>query len=308
MLLARRLPPRPPQQSDWQPDPISLLLFTVFVSATLLALEQVQRLDPQTLPAIGAFFATGMGALFLLIRQENSRRSPLIPLGLLRLPAVWRTDALAACHGAALVSLIAFLPIQLEVVRGHSAAETGLLLLPLTIGIGCGSLLTGRLVSTTGRTTIFPVIGLILVTANLVLLALFSATISMTALAAFLLWNGLFMGTVMGVVQVTVQTASGPRRLGEAAASVQFSRSMGAAFGTALVGSVLFAVLTLKDPEAARYLAAMAQGGGTAALPAGREAAVQMAIAGAFRAAFLVVALFTALGVLLALTIPLRRI
>src|SRR5262249_2744158 len=161
------------------------------------------------------------------------------------------------------------------------------LLLPLTIGIGCGSLLTGRLVSTTGRTTIFPVIGLILVTANLVLLAFWSATISLTALAVFLLWNGLLMGTVMAVVQVAVQTASGPRRLGEAAASVQFSRSMGAAFGTAVVGSVLFAVLGLKDPEAARYLAAMAHGGGTAALPAGREVAISLAIAGAFQAAFL---------------------
>jgi hypothetical protein len=38
-----------------------------------------------------------------------------------------------------------------------------------------------------------------------------------------LIWIGLFMGTVMGVVQVVVQSASGLQRLGEAAASVQVS-------------------------------------------------------------------------------------
>ncbi len=60
------------------------------------------------------------------------------------------------------------------------------------------------------------------------------------------------MGTVMGVVQVTVQSAAGVASLGSAAASVQLSRALGAAFGTALVGTVLFAVLTWSDPDAAQ--------------------------------------------------------
>ena len=310
VLLARSLPKRVPQRSNWAPDPAGLLFFTVFVSATLLALEQAQGLDPNSLPLIAGLLAAGAIALVLLIRQENSRRSPLIPLGLLRQPAVWRTDALAACHGAALVSLITFLPVQLEVVRGHSPSETGLILVPLTIGIGCGSLLTGRLVSITGLTTVFPAAGLVLVTANLVALALWADTIGTYTLAAFLVWNGLFMGTVMGVVQVTVQSASGPRRLGEAAASVQFSRSMGAAFGTAFVGSVLFAVLSIRNPEAARALAAMVQRAGDVA-PSLSEIggpAAQMDIARAFRVAFLTISGLTMLGAVLALTIPLRRL
>ena len=66
----------------------------------------------------------------------------------------------------------------------------------------------------------------------------------------------------MGVVQVSVQSAAGQLRLGEAAASVQFSRSIGAAFGTAMVATMLFAVLTLKNPEAARVFASMVEQGG----------------------------------------------
>jgi hypothetical protein len=67
----------------------------------------------------------------LLVRQETRAASPLIPLALLRRPTIWRSDALAACHGAALVSLITFLPIYLQVVRGNSPGQTGLRLVPL---------------------------------------------------------------------------------------------------------------------------------------------------------------------------------
>jgi len=120
----------------------------------------------------------------------------------------------------------------------------------------------------------------------------------------------LFMGTVMGVVQVTIQSASGALRLGEAAASVQFSRSIGAAFGTALVAAVLFAVLSMKNPEIGSLFATMVERGGQLAssLPSTQQATVHAMIADAFRAAFLSIAVFTTMGCVLALTIPLRRI
>jgi EmrB/QacA subfamily drug resistance transporter len=310
LLLARRLPDRTPERSDWKPDPAGFVLFTIFVVMTLLALERAQQIDLDAVPTLAGLFAAAVVALVLLLRQESRAPSPLIPLSLLRRPAIWRSDALAACHGAALVSLITFLPIYLEVVRGTSPAQTGLLLVPLTVGIGTGSLLTGRMVSRTGRTTVFPVFGLAFVTANLVVLALWADVLSMTGFALLLLWNGLFMGTVMGVVQVTVQSESGPLRLGEAAASVQFSRSIGAAFGTALVAAVLFAVLSFNNPDAAHFFATMVHGGreAIATLPPAQQAAITADIAKAFRAAFLSVAGFTALGFVLALTIPLRRI
>jgi EmrB/QacA subfamily drug resistance transporter len=311
VALTLKLPRRKPQHEHrWRADPYGLVLFTVTVAAILLALERAQHVDLNALPLAGALFVIGMIALVLLIRQENRAASPLIPLGLLRMPAIWRSDAMAVCHGGALVSLITFLPIYLEVVRGMSPSETGLLLVPLTIGIGTGSLVTGRLVSRTGLTVVFPSFGFALVTCNLVVLALWAANLGTFALSALLLWNGLFMGTVMGVVQVTVQSASGPHRLGEAAASVQFSRSMGAAFGTALVAFLLFAVLSLKNPEAAKLFARMVEEAGNVGpgFAGPQVAALQADIAAAFRAAFLLMAGFTALGCAISLFHPLRRI
>ncbi len=295
---------------EWRADPGGLILFTIFVATSLLALEQAQHVNLDTLPTAAGMFIVGLIALVLLVRHENRTPSPLIPLGLLRMPAIWRSDAMAAFHGAALVSLITFLPVYLQAVRGASPSETGLLLVPLTIGVATGSVVTGRLVHRTGLTIAFPVVGLALVTLNLVAIALWADELGNVGFGGLLLWNGLFMGTVMGVVQVTVQSASGPRRLGEAAASVQFSRSIGAGFGTALVAAMLFAVLALKNPEAAKVFAAMVQHSGNAgqALTGPHGAAIQADIREAFRAAFLLIAGFTAAGFVLALTHPLRRI
>ena len=308
--LTLRLPSHPHPIGRWQVDVWGIVLFAGLVASLILALERAQQLDPSVLPTVLGLVALAILALVLLIRREQTTSSPLLPISLLRQATIWRTDALAACHGAALVSLITFLPIYLIVVRGISPSQTGLLLLPLMIGIGIGSMLTGRMVTMSGRTAIFPSYGLILVTLNLLLLALAAPHIGIAQLAWVFLWNGLCMGTVMGVVQVTVQSASGPRMLGEAAASVQFSRSIGAAFGTAAVASVLFAMLAATDRETAALFGAMMEQGASvlSSLTPARQAVVQAEIAEAFRAAFLVIAGFAGAGALLAMSIPLRRI
>jgi EmrB/QacA subfamily drug resistance transporter len=307
-LLTLRLASRPARQQPWSFDGMGLVLFVAFIVPVLLALEQAQRMSGSTWPTFVALLAIGVVALVALIRRERRTPYPLLPISLLRQPTIWRSDALAAVHGATLVSLIAFVPIYLRVVHGTSASETGLLLLPLTFGIGTGSVLTGRIVSRTGLTAIFPSVGLIFATVTLLSLALFASHLGMRQLGVLLFCNGLFMGTVMGVVQVTVQNAAGRASLGSAAASVQLSRSIGAAAGTALVGTVLFASLALGDPRTLDVFAALL-GRGAPADPSLLGSAPQRAeIAAAFQAAFLTIAAFAAAGTALAWSIPARRL
>jgi EmrB/QacA subfamily drug resistance transporter len=308
-LLTLRLASRPARQQPWSFDGMGLLLFVAFIVPVLLALEQAQRLSGSTLPTFLALLAVGAVALVALIGRERRAPHPLLPISLLRQPTIWRSDALAAVHGATLVSLIAFVPIYLRVVHGTSASGTGLLLLPLTFGIGAGSVLTGRVVSRTGLTAIFPSVGLIFATLTLLSLALLASRLGTRQLGVLLFCNGLFMGTVMGVVQVTVQNAAGRASLGSAAASVQLSRSIGAAAGTALVGTVLFASLALGDPAATRLFGALLQQGpGALASQPSAGAALEADIATAFRAAFMTIAAFAAAGVALAWSIPARRL
>jgi len=310
VLLVLRLKTQPTDRRRTTFDAPGLVLFMLFVSPVILALQQIQRMDAQSLPLASGLALFGGLALLALIWQERHSISPLIPPALFREPSVWRSDGLAACHGAALVSLITFLPIYLRAVRGTSPAETGLLLLPLMFGIGIGSLVTGQLVTRTGRTAVFPSYGYLVATACLLFIAFYVPRLTLGQLSWVLGGTAIFMGTVMGVVQVTVQSVAGQRMLGTGAAMVQFSRSVGAAFGTAAVAAVLFSVLAASDRETAGLFGALIDQGpdAIAALPRARQVLVQTEIGAAFRAAFVTVAAFTAIGAWLAWSMPLRRV
>jgi len=309
-VLVLRLAAKPGDRKRTTFDIPGLVLFIMFVSPVILALEQLQRMDLRTLPMVGGLLAFGIFSLVLLVWQEQRNTAPLIPPRLFRESSIWRSDGLAACHGAALVSLLTFLPIYLRAVRGASPAETGLVLLPLTFGIGIGSLITGQLVTRSGYTAVFPTYGLLAATAGLVALAFGVSDLSTMVMPWTFGLVALCMGSVMGVVQITVQTVAGPRMLGTGAAMVQFSRSVGAAVGTATVAAVLFSYLALVDRQTAGLFGAIIDHGpdAIASLAPARQAIIHSEIADAFRAAFLMISSFTAVGMLLAWSMPLRRI
>jgi MFS family permease len=308
--MALRLPRHQVTAGKFHFDFIGVGLFTLFIGPTLLALEQAQRFDLGNVPLILVLAVIAAGALVLLLRQERRAAMPLLPITLLRETAIWRTNAMAACLGATIVSLITFLPIYLEVVRSIGPSDTGVLMLPLTAFVAVGSMFTGRMVSKTGRSAIFPSCGLPVVILALVVLGLFAPDLSVSQLPWLFAMIAMSLGTVMPVVQITVQMVAGPQQLGAASASVQFSRSIGAAFGTALVGAALFAMLAATDLDTAHLFARIVELGpqALAGLPAGRIATVQAEIASAFRAAFLTIAGFAMAGAALAWSIPVRRI
>jgi EmrB/QacA subfamily drug resistance transporter len=310
LVLVFRLDWHPADQRRTTFDTPGLVLFIMFVGPVILALEQVQRMQLGALPLALALLIFGILSLVLLAWQEKLTTSPLIPPNLFRQPSIWRSDAMAACHGAALVSLITFLPIYLRAVRGASPAETGLMLLPLTAGIGLGSMITGQMVTRTGRTAIFPTCGLVAATAGLLFMAFFKTDLSTQQLPWVFGVIALFMGTVMGVVQVTVQAVSGPRLLGTGAAMVQFSRSVGAAFGTATVAAILFSILAVTDRDTAGLFGSIIERGpeAIATLAPARQTLIRREIADAFSAAFLTISAFTGAGAWLAWSLPLRRL
>src|SRR5262249_40755103 len=76
LLLTRSLEDRVPEKSDWRPDPMGLLWFTIFVTTMLLTLEQAQHVNKNALPLVSILFAAGAASLVLLLRQESRAPSP----------------------------------------------------------------------------------------------------------------------------------------------------------------------------------------------------------------------------------------
>jgi len=136
-LFVVRIPPREGDRRRTTFDSPGLVLFIFFVGPVILALEQVQRMELSTLPLAFGLLLFGLVALGLLAWQETITTSPLIPPRLFRQPSIWRADAMAACHGAALETVEGSTAL-LERLRAAFTAHDG---------FQCGFCTPGQLMS-----------------------------------------------------------------------------------------------------------------------------------------------------------------
>jgi EmrB/QacA subfamily drug resistance transporter len=204
-----------------------------------------------------------LGALVLagFTLWEAVAPEPILPLGLFRLRIFTVSNIISFVSGVAMFGALAFLPQYLQLVHGVSATESGLLLLPLLVGLLAMSISSGIYISRTGRYRWFPLAGTIIVTIGLALLSRLGAHTSLTIVGLDILVFGIGLGLFMQVLTLVVQNAVPMNELGVATSSVTFFRSMGGAIGASALGAVLTAGITA---ELARYLPA-------AALAAGRN-------------------------------------
>ena len=310
-LLTLRLKGLPgSSRESWHFDFAGLLFFTGFIVPLLLALQNARSFDATTLPIVAALLALAAAALVLLLRQERRTPSPLLPIDLMRQRTIWMCQLMGVAHGATLTALVAFLPIYLHILDIVPLAQIGWLLLACTASISTSAMLTGRFITRTGLTMIVPSIGMVIASASMVNFAFNAPHMSFAQLIVAIVVMALGMGTVMSVIQVVIQLVAGRRQLGAAAGSTQLARSVGAATGTALFSTVLFASLAASDTGAADIFARiLEQGRGSLdALSLDRRATVMGDVAAAFRNAYLLLAAICAGGAVLSWINPTRRV
>ena len=298
------------KQADWQFDFLGLGLFILFVLPIMFGLEQAQRISMERLPTILGLFALSAFFFVVLVWHENKVAAPLLPLKLLRQRAIWQSCLMVLCQGAMLTSMITFLPLYMRVVRGADPGTTAWLILPLTIGLSIGSILTGRVMSRTGLTMPIPSFTLLPASLLLIFFSLTTSELSTSMMAWVLGCTAILLGSVMNVAQITVQINAGPKQLGAAASSTQFSRSVGAAFGTALFSTVLFGILSVHNPNDAQMFSQILDHGPDALNvlePLAREQLTH-GIALAFQAGFLVTTGFVVISMISAWFHPHRKL
>jgi EmrB/QacA subfamily drug resistance transporter len=188
----------------------------------------------------------GLGALAValgaaLVARERRAADPIVPLGMLATPVIAIASLALFLATAGLFAVIVFVPLLLQAGTGASPTEAGLLLVPMMIGTTASTIVSGRLIARTGRYKHFPIIGLGLMTAGLVLLALVASERSRALTGAGLTVFGLGFGLVTQVLVVAVQNAVDRRQLGTATAVTSFFRALGGAVGAAVLGAVFAA-------------------------------------------------------------------
>ena len=173
--------------------------------------------------------------------RERRAADPIVPFHLLRTRAVAIASSALFLGTAALFSVTVFVPLFLQTTTGATATEAGLLLVPAMLGITVSTALSGRSIARTGRYKRFPVMGLALMTAALVVLAALAPATSRAATAVGLALFGLGFGMVTQILIVAVQNSVDRRELGVATATTGFFRALGGAVGAAILGAVFAA-------------------------------------------------------------------
>ncbi len=153
---------------------------------------------------------------------------------------------------------IGYLPTYLQMAFSVNATESGLLMIPMLGALLVASVLSGQPVSKTGQYKWMPIAGSILVA--LVLLSTLKPGCPLWEICVYLAVMGLGLGRSMQILVLIVQNSLALREVGTATASNNLFRQIGAALGSASVGS-LFAS-RLADLLGER-LPAAATGGGT---------------------------------------------
>ena len=204
--------------------------------------------------------AIAFGVAFVL--AELRVPEPIIPMHLFRGNIFTVSNIYATVSGVAMFSALIFLPVYFQAVKGMSATESGLALIPAVLGIILTSVGSGVAMGKTGRYKIYPILGGVMLTAALGLLSFIGPDTNYWLIAVYMLLFGAGLGMSFQVINTAVQNAVPLRDMGAATSAVTFFRSLGGAIGAALFGAILTSKL-------ASYLASSAadntQPGDTAA-------------------------------------------
>ncbi|WP_433222038.1 MDR family MFS transporter [Microtetraspora malaysiensis] len=207
-------------------------------------------------PQIIGLAVAGVGLTAAFAVRQRSAAEPILPPRVIADPVVAVSAGLSLLSGVALFGAVVYLPTYFQIVRGQSATESGLALVPLTGGVIVASLVSGLAVSKTGRYKAMPVIGAALLAVGLYLLGLVEINTSMVLIMAFTVVVGLGVGAFIQVPLVATQNAVRPGDIGTASSAIAFFRTLGGSLGTALFGTIQ--IRTLEDELARAGLPAQA--------------------------------------------------
>lgn len=260
----------------------------------------------------------GLGALFLLaaaafVLIESRAEDPIIPLSLFRNRLFVQSTAIGLALGIGMFSVLGFMPTFLQMASGTSAAESGLLMIPMMAGMMATSIASGAYVSRTGRYRIISAAGVLVMIGAVLLFTTMTAQTPIWVIIAYLMVFGAGLGLVMQNIVLVAQNAVSATVVGTATSTTNYFREVGATLGTAVFGTVFASRLTERlvavfsgsgaSADQASSAASSIDPSTLAELPQTMRDAIVDAYAEALSPVFWYVLPFLAAAVLLAITL-----
>jgi EmrB/QacA subfamily drug resistance transporter len=210
------------------------VLIVGVASCLLLAVTRAESSGGFGQLSVQALFAGGAALAALLVVVERRAVEPVMPPRLFAQARFNLVAVITILFNAAIQAAWILMPIFFQVVKGASATTSGLLILPFVAGNTVTAIVTGRLISRTGRYKRAILLGQILTASAFLLYATMSVDTGRFQATLYVALAGLGIGCVLNPLMVIVQNTVAPRDLGVATAATGLFRSLGSAFGAAI--------------------------------------------------------------------------
>ncbi|WP_309107453.1 MDR family MFS transporter [Arthrobacter sp.] len=196
--------------------------------------------------SVSSFLCYGLGVVGIvafLLAEKRAGDYALIPLRLFQNITFGLSSMLNFIIGIGMFGAIAMLPMYLQLVKGLTPTQAGLMMITFTLGILTGSITAGRTISASGTYRIFPIMGTAILTASAVVMGLsLGADTELWVPGLIAVFFGMGLGFCMQPLTLAMQVSVPPKDMGVGTSSAAFFRSMGGAVGTAVFISMLFSM------------------------------------------------------------------
>jgi EmrB/QacA subfamily drug resistance transporter len=228
-------------------DYLGAAVFTLALIPILIGLTNFQTMD-WTNPWVGGLIALGLVVGVVFIWVEWRAAEPILPLDLFRIRSYTVSMIAVFLASFGFFAAIIFLPLWYQAVEGDSATASGYQLLPLLAGLILSSIISGQLVSRTGRYKWLIVGALLLVSVGMLLMTNIRTDTPAPALWVWQFIAGVGIGPTMAVFTIIIQNAVPWQKLGVATSNMTFFRQVGGTVGLALAGTIFGSAIRTQAP------------------------------------------------------------
>lgn len=225
-------------------DYLGIVLLSTSVSLLLiwvtLAGDSFEWMSIETLLMVGGAV---IGAVLFVI-TELKVREPLVPLTLFRNLTFTLSVIASIATGIAMFGASVFLSQYMQLARGATPTEAGLMTIPMIGGLLVASIGVGALITRTGRWKPFLIVGALLLIGGASLLSTIHYDTDFTLVSIYMAMLGAGIGMTMQNLVLVVQNTSRPTEIGVASSGVTFFRSLGGTIGVSVMGAALASQVT----------------------------------------------------------------
>lgn len=220
-------------------DVAGALTITAAAVPLLLAFSWAGVRYPWLSAPIVGLLVGAAAMLGLLVLLERRASDPMINLGFLTNRIYVVAISTTFLVSAGLIGTVLYIPLFAQAVIGTSATNSGAVLVPMMLAFVVSAIVSGQLMSRTGRYKLLILVLFAIGITGAVLLARMDASTTEFETARNMVIMGLGIGGLMSVLIVVAQNAFPDRNLGEVTAGSRFFRSIGSTIGAGLMGSLL---------------------------------------------------------------------